>query len=322
MRTLSLVPLIALISLPALAQSPDDLPARAHEAAAADARLATPTGNEVAFNLGHYTYTEPGPTSISIHGTKLGGGYTGTLSLGERRQWFARVDARGVTGSTTYDGWCYPFVITPNAGSPNGYELGLGDASPCSESGDSDWYLETRGVVVRDLIGDRWGFSPYAGMGFRHLSNGTTGVKGYRTDDYLYVPVGVTARTKVASHGTLALNVEYDQLIRGWQTTRDSQLGGGDVPATPTAPAFTINGFTDISFSQHTGWGVRASAKYQITRRWSVEPAYIHWNVSDSPVSYETVTFTVNGVSAREQWGAFEPQNATNEFTVKLGFHF
>ena len=59
----------------------------------------------------------------------------------------------------------------------------------------------------------------------------------------------------------MSLTLEYDRLLHGWQTTRDSELGGGDVPATPTAPAFTIDGFTDISFSQSDGWALRASAK-------------------------------------------------------------
>jgi hypothetical protein len=164
--------------------------------------------------------------------------------------------------------------------------------------------------------------SPYAGLGLRHLSNGTTGTAGYRTDDYLYLPVGMTARTKVASHSVLSVNLEFDLLIHGWQKTRDSRLGGGDVPPTTTAPAFTINGFTDISFSQPGGWALRASAKYQVTRHWSVEPYYVHWNVSASPVNYRIATFTVNHVTAQEQLGAYEPLNVTREFGVKWGFHF
>jgi hypothetical protein len=154
------------------------------------------------------------------------------------------------------------------------------------------------------------------------LSNGTTGINGFRTDDYLYVPVGITARTSLASQNAVALNVEFDPLIHGWQKTRDSALGGGDIPATPTAPAFTINGFSDVSFSQHAGWALRASARYQVTRHWSMEPYYLHWHVSASPVSRETATFTVNGITAREQLGAYEPLNFTREFGVKLGFHF
>src|SRR5205823_13902744 len=116
-----------------------------------------------------------------------------------------------------------------------------------------------------------------------------------------YLPVGATARTKVASQSALSFTLEFDLLIHGWQKTRDSQLGGGDVPPTTTAPGFTVDGFTDISFPQLRGWALRASAKYQVTTRWSVEPYYVHWNVSASPVNDEVATFTVNHVTAQEQ---------------------
>jgi hypothetical protein len=59
-----------------------------------------------------------------------------------------------------------------------------------------------------------------------------------------------------------------------------------------------------------------------MSRRWSVEPEYIHWNVSASPTNYETATFTVNSITAQEQLGAYEPLNRTNEFVVKLWFRF
>ena len=284
--------------------------------------LATPTGHDVHFDVGGYNYVEPGDTSISIHGIKVGGGYTGTLSINARQRWFLQTSARGFLGNTTYDGWCSPFLITPDSRSPNGYALDIGDPSPCSENGDKDWYVEGRALLGKDFIGRNWGWAPSTGLGIRHLSNGTTGVAGYRTDDYLYLPIGITARTTVASRNALSVNVEYDHLLHGWQKTRDSQLGGGDVPATPTAPAFTIQGFTDISFDQTSGWALRASARYQFTRQLWVEPEYIHWNVSASPVNYETATYTVNRITAQEQFGAYEPQNKTDEFAVKLGFHF
>ena len=166
------------------------------------------------------------------------------------------------------------------------------------------------------------GVVAFAGLGYRHLSNGIAGISGYRTEDYLYLPLGITARTRVASQGTLGFTLEYDHLIHGWQTTRDSQLGSGEVPATPTAPAFTIEGFSDISFDQHSGWALRASARYRFTKHWSVEPFYVYWNVDASRVNYETVAFTVNGVTAVERFGAYEPDNFTHEFGVKLAFSF
>jgi hypothetical protein len=283
--------------------------------------LTTPIGHEVTIHIGGYNYVEPGDLKISIHGAKVGGGYTGAWAL-NRRHWFVKADARGSAGRATYDGWCAPYLITPDSTSPNGYFLDLGEYSPCSESGDRDWYLEGRALFGKDFVGRTWGVSPETGLGVRHLSNGIAGVPAFRTDDYLYVPFGVTARTRLTSHRALSVNLEYDQLLRGWQNTHESQLGGGIVSATDTAPAFTIVAFSDIAFTQHQGWALRASAKYHVNRRWSLEPAYVYWHVSDSPVRAAPVTFTVNGVTAKEQFGAFEPVNYTNEFLVKLGYHF
>ena len=39
----------------------------------------------------------------------------------------------------------------------------------------------------------------------------------------------------------------------------------------------------------------------------------MHWRVSASPVSDETVTYTVNGITAHEQLHAYEPLNFTRE---------
>jgi hypothetical protein len=132
----------------------------------------------------------------------------------------------------------------------------------------------------------------------------------------------VTARTRVASGRALSFNLEFDVLIHGWQETRDSELGGGDVDATPSAPAFTIDGFSDVSFSQARGWALRASGKFHVTEHWSLEPYYVYWRISASPVNYETATFTVNRVTAQEQLGVYEPLNVTHEFGVKLGLRF
>ena len=284
--------------------------------------LTTRTGHDLSLGIASYTYDEPGHTAISIHGVTFAVDYTGTRWLSARRHWFAGIDARGVAGSAAYDGWCSPFIITPDSASPNGYALDVGDPSPCSETGDKDWYVEARALTGKDLIGGSWGWSPFTGLGLRHLSNGTSGIAGYRTDDYLYLPLGLTSRTNLGSRRTLALAVEVDALLHGWQNTHDSALGGGDVPATPTAPAFTIDGFSDVSFSQSGGWALRASASVPMTASLSLEPYYVRWSVTASPVNYETATFTVNNVTAREQMGAYEPFNTTNEIGVRLGFHF
>jgi hypothetical protein len=297
------------MSLPASAQT---------SAVQSGAPPATTQGQDLKVGLGGYNYVEPGNHSISIHGAKLIGEYAGTFVPGEG-PWFVRASVGARVGRTNYDGWCGPWRITPDSRSANGYRLTIGDYSPCQDSGDGDWYIEGRAMAGRDFAGRRWTWSPAAGLGIRHLSNGLSGVSGYRTDDYLSLPLGLTARTRMGARGVLGLNVEFDQLIRGWQTTFQSRLGGGTVAATPSAPAFTINGFTDISFEQQSGRALRAGATYELNRRWLVEPYWVRWTVGASPVNQTTVTFTVNDVAAGQQLGFYEPRNTTNEFGLKVG---
>ena len=59
-----------------------------------------------------------------------------------------------------------------------------------------------------------------------------------------------------------------------------------------------------------------------MTGRWTLEPYYVRWSVRASPVNDEQATFTVNGVTAHEPVGAYEPVNVTNELGVRLGVHF
>ena len=280
----------------------------------------TPAGHQLNVSVSHYRYAEPGP-AISISGGKIGGEYVGTILLNQHRRWFTQADVLGSGGSAAYEGFCSPWLIRPNSASQNGYQLDLGPRSACSETGNIDWYVDGRGLVGKDFMRRRWAFSPYSGLGVRYLSNGITGNAGFRTDRYLYAPFGLTTHTTVGSR-RVSFTLEYDRLIRGWQTTRNSKLGGGEIPATPTAPAFAIDGITDVSFVQHGGWAARATAKYYLTNRWSVEPYYVYWSVDSSPVNFETATFTVNRISARQQLGFFEPYNTTHEFGIKLGMRF
>src|SRR5262245_38203780 len=172
MKTIFVASVMALMTSQAFAQTPDSTAASTRSTVTAEADLSTPTGHEVSAGLASYTYREPGATAISIHGPKFVADYTGTLSLNRSRLWFTQADVRATVGHAAYDGWCSPFLITPSSASPNGYELDVGDPSPCTETGDHDWYLEARGLAGKDVIGQRWGWSPYTGVGFRHLSNG------------------------------------------------------------------------------------------------------------------------------------------------------
>lgn len=303
----------ALMPLGAFAQTP---------ARTGGSVLATRTGNEINVSAQHYTYTEPMDIDVTMHGPKAGAEYTGTFSLSQRSRWFGQVNLRATGVTVNYDGSCRPWLIVPSTTSANGYRLTLGTTSPCQESDDRDWYVEGRALTGKDFIGSAWAVTPFAGVGFRHLSNGTNGTPNYRTEQYLYVPVGATLRTTSLSDHVLGVTVEYDHLIRGWNTTRNSLLGGGTVPATSTAPAFTIGDFTDFSFQQTRGWAARASASIQVSRSWSLEPYYTRWSVKDSSTDTGSVAYAVNGITARQTLNAVEPHNFTEEAGVKLKFRF
>ena len=284
--------------------------------------LLTRPGHELNLSLQHYDYTEPDPVDISIHGPKFGAEYTGTFELSQRRGWFARLNVRGTGATADYDGNCRPWFIAPDNTSANGYRLGLGARFPCSEDNDADWYVDGRATAIKDFVHRAWAISPFAGIGGRHLSNGVTGNWNYRTQEYLYAPLGVTLRTAAIGHRVLDLTVEYDHLLRGWNTTRNSLLGGGTVPATETAPSFVIGGFTDLSFKQRTGMAWRASASLAVTRSWSIEPYYVRWRVENSTINSGSVAYTVNGITARRSIDYLEPLNVTNEAGVKIGLRF
>ena len=293
------------------------------QAAPTPSALATPTGHDLNVSGQHYKYTEPLGDEIDVKmlGPKFGAEYTGTFALGQRRRLFGQFNVRATGATVKYDGACRPWQIVPSSTSANGFQLTLGTTFPCSETGDADWYVDGRALAGRDFIGSTWAVSPLIGVGFRRLSNGTGGISNFRTQEYLYVPLGLTLRTTASQGHILGFTVEYDHLVRGWNTTRDSLFGAGTVPATSTTPAFTIGDFTDFSFTQRKGWAVRASANYQLTRSWSIEPYFTRWRVMDSNVTTGSVAYAVNGITARQTLSAYEPSNFTNEFGLKVGLH-
>jgi hypothetical protein len=98
LKKLLVAGLIAFIPSQAFAQTSGSTSIRSAQspgAAPAATSLAKPTGHDVDFGVGGYKYVEPGDTSISIHGPKFGGGYTGTTSLNPGQHWFLQTDARG-----------------------------------------------------------------------------------------------------------------------------------------------------------------------------------------------------------------------------------
>src|SRR4029079_19190328 len=123
MKTFVVTAVIELIASQAFAQAPDSISPSARSNATVEADLATPTGHELSAGVASYTYRETGAQTISIHGAKFVAGYTGTLSLNRERRWFARANLDGTIGNTEYNGWCSPFLLTPDRQSADRHDL-------------------------------------------------------------------------------------------------------------------------------------------------------------------------------------------------------
>lgn len=177
------------------------------------------------------------------------------------------------------------------------------------QSGVSDWYVEGRALIGKDLVKHGWVLSPYVGVGFRHLSN----LKGQRQQDYLYLPFGISVQTSALLKRKIEFKLEADILLQGWQQTRFSQL----------PPSGTLLSATDVKFNQRLGGALRTSAKVHLDRRWSLEPYFIHWVIDRSSVDTSIIQFTnTAGQPAQLSAALVEPFNFTNEFGVKLGLRF
>jgi hypothetical protein len=188
--------------------------------------------------------------------------------------------------------------------------------------GNADWYVEGRALMGKDVTVAPGPISPFTGAASAISQMARPAISNYRTQGYLYVPLGAPCAQPRPQAACWVSPVEYDHLLRGWNTTRDSLLGGGIVPATSTTPQFSIGDFTDHSFKQDRGWALRASASYPLSRSWSIEPYYVRWRVSDSSVSAGSVALTVNAITVRQTLNAYEPRNVTKEFGMKIGWHF
>jgi len=221
----------------------------------------------------------------------------------------------GVLGTATYVFGNGIFIASDNrfAYSWNNY-TGSG-----TKEGVPDYLFDLRALLGRDfdlgeapILETDLEVSPYTGLGYRNLLNdlrGRTsiGALGYRRDSqYLYLPVGVTARIGVGEVGRLAWTVEYDQLVEGWQTNDFKDFA---------APEGTPGN------DQFRGYGFRGKIDYE-EDDWSIGPYLTYWNINQSE---QTV------IPLHETFGPFvlnlieilsEPHNQTIESGIEARYRF
>jgi hypothetical protein len=157
---------------------------------------------------------------------------------------------------------------------------------------ENNWLAEGRLLVTQDWAWGDLALSPYIGYGYRYLRNDgettSTGALGYsRESQYHYLPVGTYARIG-AGPGDIIAQLEYGQLLRGYQF---SAIGSG------------------VNNTQNNGYHLRAALGYQLGH-WTVGPYGEFWKIDDS------------SVNCSNSFCGYEPKNFTREAGLQASYHF
>ncbi len=175
-------------------------------------------------------------------------------------------------------------------------------------SGLKDSMYEVRGLFAKEYDVTRTLLvTPYIGLGWRYLHNAFDAYRpgGYaRESRYLYLPLGVEVYRRLSGAWGVGVNLEYDYLLSGWQTSHIEDVY-------PQA-ATLVN-------HQNKGFGFRSSLKVvkELSRvRLSVEPFYRFWKIERSHLDPIYIDGAPTG------WGGEEPKNTTQEVGIRMGAEF
>lgn len=238
----------------------------------------TKTGMSAGLSFSNYRYSEPG--YMALDGKKIGLELAGTYAFNS-------------TWPNTGENWMVRGEIR--------YSNGKVDYSS-NESGTlndkTDRYNEIRTLIGRDFDLGEYGILTYTGFGTRQLHNdlrglSSTGASGYRRDSRInYIPVGLTAKTRLRNETAVQTTLEYNYLLRGVQTVTRS-----DVSAS----------LSDLSLNQPKGFGLRAQTMF-LLGQFYVGPSISYLKIDRSDIS---------GTPP-----AFEPKNNTFEVAIKAVYQF
>lgn len=225
---------------------PQSQPANVNLAVGPPMTMATRTGIDFGPQVSGYRYHQASP-STTIDGPRFGGVMTGTFAY---KGFFVAADGRYSAGWLDYSG-----------------------------SGDLDSRLNTlweaRGLVGVDFPFMYFSVSPYAGFGYREVTDHLDGVSSTNThlplieNQLYYVPVGVHPRVPIDDQSRFTSTLEYDFIVHGQEVTHFNDTGNGD----PT-----------VRNEQPGGFGVHVDLMYE-TPYWSFGPFGTFWSVSTSKAS-------------------------------------
>jgi hypothetical protein len=168
---------------------------------------------------------------------------------------------------------------------------------PLEFGGKDDYVAEVRFLVGPDFALGKALATIYTGLGYRHLSDDSSGHLGDydRKSNYCYLPIGITAERRTDKKWVLGSTIEFDVLLHGTQKT---YLGDA--------------GLDDFDQDQNSGYGVRVSAKFERKgkRDFIIEPFLRTWHIEDSESDI---------LDDAEYW---EPENTTVEVGVDVLIRF
>jgi len=229
----------------------------------------------------HFKYKEPG--LMEEKGTMYGLQVDYTM----RHEAMVRIEGRFAWGEVDY---------TSN---------GSGEAEDID-----DFTAELRGLIGLDFeLGDLY-FTPFIGVGYRHLSDDgggkrtTTSHLMYdRNSHYFYSPLGADFGLALPDGWFWTTSAEYDFF---WEGEQESEL------------STAVAGLNDVDNDQDDGYGVRVSMRFQKqTEHFDVliEPFWRRWQIDESDSSL----ITYQGVAVG--YGV-EPKNRTDETGARVSLLF
>ena len=192
-----------------------------------------------------------------------------------------------------------------------GIEYSDGSSTPESFNGINDYMLEVRDIAGKDFDFNQQTtrLTPYFGAGYRSLYDAMVANKPYgynRHIQYVYLPLGAEAMTKLMDGWSIGADAEYDLLIRGFATSYLETIGYGKLTNT-----------------QNNGYGLRGSIKLIKSEdrfNFILEPYVRFWHIQNShgnstvPFLYQGQEYVVNGYD--------EPNNNSIEIGGSLGIEF
>ncbi|MCA9400605.1 MAG: porin family protein [Candidatus Omnitrophica bacterium] len=221
-------------------------------------------------------------------------------------------------------GFFYDYMFNPRNSTPlanalflriNGHtEFGQVDytSTGTGSMDDIDDYMtEIRAAIGGNVdINDQLVVMPYLGIGYRYLNDDSSGMVtstghfGYeRESKYIYLPLGVLAKTSLENGWALVANIELDIFLDGEQQSHLEDVSSA---------------YNTIENDQNEGYGVRASVQFSKSSEkfdFLVEPFIRYWDIEDS----RTAVVTCGGTPCAL---GYEPQNESTEIGVKFGAKF